>query len=307
MNDKRPRILAIDDTPANLMTLGAALWPDFDLQIATSGAVGLAQAIRTPPDLILLDVMMPEMDGYQTCSRLLADPLTSDIPIIFITALNSAQDETRGLAAGAADFISKPVNPSVLRARVQTHLTIKRQADLLRSMAFTDGLTGVANRRRLDEMLEKEWRACRRSGAWLALTMIDIDYFKRFNDHYGHLAGDACLQAVAASLKDGLCRSHDLVARYGGEEFACLLPDTDLAGAQVKAEELRQAVQSLAIANARSEVAAVVTVSIGVAATVATAELSVEWLLGQADVQLYEAKRSGRNRCCAPQHRQNLP
>ena len=136
MTDRLPLILAIDDTPANLLTLRKALGDEFDLQFATSGATGLALAIESPPDLILLDVMMPDMDGYETCHRLLADPSTRDIPIIFITAQNSPDDETLGLEAGVVDFISKPVNPSVLRARVRTHLKMKRMADQLRSMAF---------------------------------------------------------------------------------------------------------------------------------------------------------------------------
>ncbi len=298
MNEPRPKILAIDDTPANLLTLGKALGDEVDLQVATSGAQGLALARQSPPDLILLDVMMPEMDGYETCRRLRSETTTRNIPIIFVTAQNSPADETRGLEAGAEDFISKPINPSVLLARVRTHLTIKLQADLLRSMAFIDGLTGVANRRQFDETLASKWRDCRRSRSYLTLAMIDIDHFKRFNDSYGHQAGDACLQAVAAVFKNGVGRSRDLIARYGGEEFACLLPDTDPAGAQAKIEELRLAVQSLSIPMVESSVMPVVAVSIGMATVVPTAGLTPELLVAAADAQLYEAKRSGRNRTC---------
>jgi diguanylate cyclase (GGDEF)-like protein len=298
MNDRLPKILAIDDTPANLLTLCKALGDEFDLQIATSGASGLAQAIESPPDLILLDVMMPDMDGYETCRRLLDCPMTRDIPIIFITAQNSTEDEALGLETGAVDFISKPVNPPVLRARVHTHLALKQMADQLRSMALVDGLTGIANRQRLDEALESAWRACLRSGSPLALAMIDIDHFKCMNDTYGHQAGDTCLMAVASTLKALMGRPHDLVARYGGEEFLCLFPSTDRVGAQAKAEELRQAVQALRIPNEGANAALVVTVSIGVAATTPTAEMTPYQLLAIADRQLYEAKRTGRNRIC---------
>ncbi len=307
MTARRPRILAIDDTPANLLMVGAALGRDVDLQVATSGRKGLAHATACPPDLILLDVMMPGMDGYETFGRLQDDPLTRDIPVIFVTAENSPDDETRGLDHGAADFISKPINPAVLRARVRTHLTIKRQGDLLRSMAFVDGLTGVANRRQFDETLEIEWRSCRRTASPLSLAMIDIDHFKQLNDAYGHQAGDACLKAVASVLKTGMERPRDLIARYGGEEFVCLLPDTELTGARDKTEELRQAVQQLRISHVTSGVAPMVTpmvtmtltISIGVATVIPQAELTAEGLVAAADSQLFEAKRSGRNRTCS--------
>jgi diguanylate cyclase (GGDEF)-like protein len=300
MSDSRPRILAIDDTPTNLLALGAVLGDDFALQVATSGAAGLALAGQSAPDLILLDVMMPDMNGFETCRRLKADPLTRDIPVIFVTALDSPEDETFGLEAGAVDFISKPLNSAVVRARVRTHITLKHQADLLRSMSFVDGLTGVANRRQFDEALQREWRACLRTGTSLALIMIDIDYFKQFNDTYGHPAGDACLRAIAGILNGEISRSHDLIARYGGEEFVCLLPDINLAGARIKVEQLRQAVQSLNIPHAASSTAPMVTISLGLALFIPTSELTPEQLVAAADAELYTAKRAGRNRvCCA--------
>jgi diguanylate cyclase (GGDEF)-like protein len=244
--------------------------------------------------------MMPDMNGFETCRRLKADPLTRDIPVIFVTALDSPEDETFGLEAGAVDFISKPLNSAVVRARVRTHITLKRQADLLRSMSFVDGLTGVANRRQFDEALQREWRACLRTGTSLALIMIDIDYFKQFNDTYGHPAGDACLRAIAGILDGEMNRSHDLIARYGGEEFVCLLPDINLTAAQIKAEQLRQAVQSLNIPHKASSTAPVVTISVGLAFFIPTEKLTPEQLVAAADVQLYTAKHTGRNRvCCA--------
>jgi diguanylate cyclase (GGDEF)-like protein len=303
MTQQRPTLLAIDDTIANLLTLGSILEDEFELHFATSGAMGLAMALANPPDLILLDVMMPEMDGFETCRRLLAEPATRNIPIIFVTAQNSADDETRGLETGVVDFISKPVNPAVLHARVRTHLTLKRMADQLRSMALVDGLTGIANRRCVDETLQNEWRACQRCGVPLALAMIDIDHFKRLNDTYGHQEGDVCLIAVAAALKACLGRPRDLMARYGGEEFLCVLPGTDLAGAQAKAEELRQAVESLGLPNEHATAAPVVTVSIGLAVAVPSELMTANQLVDSADHQLYEAKRTGRNRACWIDHR----
>jgi diguanylate cyclase (GGDEF)-like protein len=293
--DRRPGILAIDDTPANLLTLGAMLSGEFDLQMATSGVQGLELARAAPPDLILLDVTMPEMDGYETCQRLKADPLTRDVPIIFVTALAGAEQESRGLELGAVDYITKPLNPVIVRARVRTHITLKKQADQLRAMAFVDGLTGLANRRRFDEALLAEWRVCRRNGLPLSLIMVDIDYFKIFNDTYGHQAGDVCLQAVAEVLRRGMGRPHDLAARYGGEEFVCLMPGSDLDGALAKAESMREAIQGLGIPHKRSSVAGVVTVSLGVGSCFPEECMAPEQLLAVADAELYVSKSAGRN------------
>ncbi|MDO9092807.1 MAG: diguanylate cyclase [Rubrivivax sp.] len=291
-----PRLLIVDDQPINLQALYQAFQADHEVFMATSGEQALDFCRRDPPDLILLDVMMPEMDGLEVCRRLKADASTADIPVIFVTAQEDPADETRALEAGGVDFIVKPVNRAVVRARVHTHLTLKAQADLLRSLAFIDGLTGVANRRRFDENLQAEWRHCRRGTGPLTLIMIDIDHFKRFNDQYGHQAGDACLQQVAAVIKQCLGRSHDLVARYGGEEFVCLLPDCSPAGAARKAEALRQAVAALGIPHETSSVAATVTVSLGVATCTPDANASADQLLAAADAALYAAKTGGRNR-----------
>lgn len=266
--------------------------------MATSGEEALEICRQDPPDLILLDVVMPGMGGMEVCRRIKADPTTASVPVIFVTAQDDPADETRGLEAGAVDFITKPVNPAVVRARVRAHLTLKAQADALRELAFIDGLTGVANRRRFDDALEIEWRRCRRSGSPLAVVMIDIDHFKHYNDRYGHQAGDACLRSVADELRGRLGRSSDLVARYGGEEFVCLLPECGLEGAQAKAEDLRQAVEAMGVPHEASATSPVVTISLGVAAIAPGPEQSPEELLAAADVGLYEAKLGGRNRVC---------
>ena len=262
----RPRLLVVDDQPINIQTLYQIFHADHEVFMATSGEQALAFCRSNPlPDLILLDVVMPGLDGLAVCQQLKADPVLANIPVIFVTACMDPADETRALEAGGVDFITKPVNPMVVRARVKTHLTLKAQEDFLRSLVFIDGLTGVANRRRFDEALLSEWRQCRRAGTPLALLMIDIDHFKRYNDHYGHPTGDACLQQVAAVLKAAMQRASDLVARYGGEEFVCLLPGCDQAPALAKAQALQAALAAQGIAHEASPTAAWVTLSIGVA------------------------------------------
>ncbi len=296
---ERPRLLLVDDQPINIQTLYRIFHADHEVFMATSGVQALELCQRTLPDLILLDVVMPELDGLEVCRQLKSSPLTADIPVIFVTAQNDPADETRALEAGGVDFISKPLNPAVVRARVRTHLTLKAQSDLLRELVFLDGLTGVANRRRFDDTLPVEWRHCQRSGAPLTLLLLDIDHFKLYNDHYGHQAGDACLQQVAATLRRAFRRPHDLVARYGGEEFVCLMPHCDLAAGQAQAETIRADLATQRIPHDASPTAVTVTVSIGVATAVASPDISVEALLAAADAQLYLAKKNGRDRVSA--------
>ena len=296
-----PKLLLVDDQPVNIQTLYQIFADDHEVFMATSGEQALALCRDKQPDLVLLDVIMPGMDGLETCQRLKEDDDTADIPVIFVTSQNSPEEETHGLEVGAVDFISKPVNPAVVRARVKTQLTLKAQTDALRMLASLDGLTGVPNRRIFDERLDAEWRACRRSGSPLSLLMVDVDHFKLYNDHYGHLDGDQCLKAIASALASSVERGRDMLARFGGEEFVCLLPDTDLEGAKHIAEKLRQAVEGLAIPHVESKTAATVTVSLGVATTAQCDALEPPDLLKIADEQLYLAKQSGRNRVCGVQ------
>jgi diguanylate cyclase (GGDEF)-like protein len=295
---KPPCLLVVDDQPINIQALYRIFAPDHRVLMATSGAKALALCKQDPPDLILLDVVMPEMDGHEVCARLKADDATRNIPVIFVTSHTDAEEETRGLELGAVDFIAKPVNPAVVRARVKTHLTLKAQSDLLRQMVFIDGLTGVANRRCFDERLGTEWRRAARSVSPLALLMLDVDHFKRYNDHYGHQAGDECLRRVASAIRASLLRPGDLVARYGGEEFACILPGTDFDGALAVGSGIEQRVRGLQIEHANSDVADVVTISIGVATGLPEPEADAGRLLALADAQLYRAKHSGRGRAC---------
>jgi diguanylate cyclase (GGDEF)-like protein len=294
---RRPRLLVVDDQPVNVQALYQVFAADHQVFMATSGQQALALCRDKLPDLVLLDVVMPEMDGYETCRQLKADPQTRDIPVIFVTSHSDVASEVHGLDAGAVDFISKPITPGIVRARVKTHVTLKHQSDYLRQLAFVDGLTGVANRRYFDERLVSETRRAARDRTTLALVILDVDYFKNFNDHYGHQAGDDCLRRLALALRQGLQRPGDFVARYGGEEFVILLPETDLGGALQLCERLRQKIADLAIAHLTSRVAQqIVSLSMGVAAAPGGGQGDGVPLLALADTQLYAAKEAGRAR-----------
>lgn len=286
---RRPRLLIVDDQPVNIQALHRVFAGDCQVLMATDGPSALTLCRERQPDLVLLDVQMPGMDGHELCAELKADALLRAIPVIFVTAHDRPEDETRALDAGAADFITKPFNPTVVRARVRTQLTLKAQADLLRELAFIDGLTGVHNRRHFDDRFMAETRRAQRTRSALAVVLADVDHFKRYNDALGHLAGDDCLRRVAAALRACLKRPTDLLARYGGEEFVSLLPDTDLAGAIGVAQLMEDTVRALALPHPGVE--GWVTISLGVSAGVQGAGL-----LEAADRALYLAKAAGRGR-----------
>lgn len=286
---RRPRLLIVDDQPVNIQALHRVFAGDCQVLMATEGARALQLCRERQPDLLLLDIQMPGMDGHELCAELKADPLLRAIPVIFVTAQDRPEDETRALDAGAADFITKPFNPTVVRARVRTQLTLKAQADLLRELAFIDGLTGVHNRRHFDERFIAESRRAQRSRSPLAVVLADVDHFKRYNDALGHLAGDDCLRRVAEALRACLRRPTDLLARYGGEEFVALLPDTDLAGAIGVAQLMEDTVRALALPHPGVEGS--VTISLGVCAGIEGAGL-----VDAADRALYLAKAAGRGR-----------
>jgi diguanylate cyclase (GGDEF)-like protein len=298
-----PRMLIIDDQPANIQVLYRLFANDFQVFMATSGEQGLEIARQENPDIILLDVVMPEMDGFETCSQLKQDGQTSDIPVLFVTAHQNPDEETRALEMGGVDFITKPINPAVVRARVKTHLTLKRQTDTFKRLVFIDGLTGTFNRRYFDTQLTSEFARAARSRSSLGLILVDVDHFKLFNDHYGHQAGDDCLRAVARALRHTLWRPGDAVARYGGEEFACILPDTDLEGALMVAQRMADAVRALGLAHESSSTDRVVTISAGVSVLSPGPGGTPGELVALADEQLYKAKAGGRAQVCG-QHAQ---
>ncbi|MBV6323375.1 diguanylate cyclase domain-containing protein [Duganella violaceipulchra] len=293
------RILVVDDAMENIQILHHALRDEHDVLFALDGEKALEVALAQQPDLILLDAVMPGMDGYAVCAALRGSPRLQDIPVIFVTALSQPEDETRALEAGAVDFISKPFNVAVVRARVRSQLTIKRQADAMRELSMTDGLTGVANRRSFNDALEAEWRRCARAGLPLSVIMIDIDHFKLYNDHYGHQAGDLCLQQVSAAMAGCAARPQDLLARYGGEEFILLLPQEGPEGAEVVARRILDEVRRLQLPHAASPSAPHVSASLGVCTALPPLDnLDSSTLIREADSQLYLAKQGGRNRHC---------
>lgn len=297
---QQPMILIVDDVPTNVQILAEALSSIYRIKVASNGMDALKIAQREQPDLILLDVMMPEMDGFEACRCLKTDAHTCKIPVIFVTAKDAASDEELGLNLGAVDYITKPFVIPIVKARIRNHIRLKQQADLLESLSLLDALTDIPNRRRFDEALAAEWKRAIRDATPLSLLMIDIDHFKQYNDYYGHGAGDVCLQMVATELSKSVVRPSDLVARYGGEEFVVILPETSQESALQIAERLRERIEKMSLPHAYSEAESVVTISVGVATQANISENSLPQILGDAaDKALYMAKEGGRNRVCS--------
>lgn len=298
--DTRPKVLLVDDQPLNLAFAAAELEDLCQPLLVTNGEDALRLALAEQPDLILLDVRMPGIDGFEVCRRLKSDPSTAAATVIFLTVLDEETDEELGLNLGAIDYISKPFSPAILRARVRNHLLSLRQRRQLERIAMIDALTGIANRRSFNLHMQMAWQEHQASGQPLALLLMDVDFFKDFNDRRGHPAGDLVLQRVASELDRHMQRQEDLVTRYGGEEFACILPRTDTAGARLVGEKLRQAVLDLRMPHPASTAADCVTISIGVASCVPQAGAYCTSLVEVTDRCLYQAKQTGRNRVAAP-------
>jgi diguanylate cyclase (GGDEF)-like protein len=292
---KKQTVLIVDDATPNIEILNGVLANEYEILFATNGKDACEIAAEQLPDIILLDVVMPEMDGYEVCTRLKENTETKDIPVIFITAMDQEEDESRGLNAGGIDYITKPISASIVKARVRNHLELKRYRDSLKELSTLDGLTGIANRRKFDERFDYEWRRARRNQIPISLLMIDIDLFKAFNDHYGHLGGDDCLRQVARTLGEVYRRATDLCARFGGEEFAILLPETDSDSAVLGAKRIQEMMKERNIPHAFSSIADHVTLSIGIATAIPTYSQTSEDLIRSADESLYAAKQSGRN------------
>jgi diguanylate cyclase (GGDEF)-like protein len=290
------KILIADDDAINRQVLGELLKPEHTVLLAKNGEQALERAQRHAPDLILLDVMMPDIDGYEVLRRLRADPQTAHIAVVFISGLGRPEDEANGLKMGAADYIAKPFNATVVLARVALHLQFARQRRMLEHLAHVDGLTELANRRKFDEAFAAEWARARRAQQPLSLALMDIDCFKQYNDMYGHPAGDRALRAVARAAAGQMRRTSDLAARYGGEEFALLLPGLDAPHARHVAEGIAQAVAALAIPHEGSVTGPTLTVSVGGATCMEFEHNTIETLFESADSLLYQAKQAGRNR-----------
>lgn len=289
-------ILIVDDEPINIKSLKTVLGDEHNLIFATNGEMALTMAQSDPqPDLILMDVVMPGLDGYEVCRRLKAHSKSAHIPVVFLTAHWETAEEAKGLELGAVDYIRKPFSPPIIRARIRNHLELKKTRDILENLSALDGLTNVPNRRRFDEIYAQEWRRAIRNNTELSLLFIDIDHFKNYNDLYGHLVGDDCLRAVARALQSSLGRTSDFLARFGGEEFIILLPDTGSGGCLHMAETFCAAVNALHIEHKASPVTDHITVSIGGATCSDANKCDQAKLLDLADRMLYEAKHAGRN------------
>jgi len=296
-NEALPIILIVDDTPSNIHTLSKILKSEYRIKISTSGQSVLALVKENPNiDLILLDVVMPGMDGYDVCKALKQNSFTQKIPIVFVTGKDAPEDEAYGFSLGAADYITKPFNPATVRVRVKHQLELKAQKDALEKLSMNDSLTKIRNRGFFDAYYESAFKEVLREGGVVVVLMMDIDYFKPYNDHYGHGEGDVCLQRVAQALKASLQRPSDMVARYGGEEFVAVLKHIGFEGALSVAHALKNAVEALAIVHEHSSVAGHVTISIGVAFKTLDSALNAKEVMKKADEALYEAKAQGRNK-----------
>ncbi|MBQ0720893.1 MAG: diguanylate cyclase [Gammaproteobacteria bacterium] len=287
--EEKPIILIVDDAPGNIQLLAGLLKHSYQIKVATGGLRCLELAQADPqPDLILLDIQMPDIDGYEVCRQLKAQDKTQKIPVIFVTGKDQAADEELGLTLGAVDYITKPYSPAIVEARINTHITLKKQSDELRRLAMRDQLTGLYNRHFLIDVANKRMSQAHRHQQALCLVMVDVDHFKAVNDEYGHTVGDAVLCEVADVFLEK-SRAEDVVARFGGEEFVILLDACGLADAMEKAELLRQSLESRRIQGVA------VTASFGVAQFAAAGESFTE-LLNRADEAVYKAKNNGRNR-----------
>ena len=296
MEFKKPTILVVDDMTTTLLLLHDLLKDTYEVKIAKSGTKAL-EILESPNDidLILLDVEMPDINGYEVCKRIKNNETIKNIPIIFITGRTSQEDEEYGLNLGAIDYITKPFNKAIVKLRIKNYLNLKIKNDMLEKLSMYDGLTNIRNRRFFDETFEKTFSEIKRDKKSLAVLMIDIDFFKPYNDNYGHGQGDETLRKVAKALEKTIKRASDFVARYGGEEFVILLKDINKDGVEAVANNLLNAVRELKITHEFSKIENYVTVSIGVSYYNSSSDITKLELLLKADETLYNVKNSGRN------------
>ena len=319
------KILIVDDCLDNIKLLSMLLTTEgYEVEKSDNGPLAIELARASPPDLILLDICMPEMNGFEVCRILKRDRLTQNIPIIFLTALREIEDKAQAFSFGGDDYITKPFHIKEVLIRIENQLRKYRlQLELkaknlrleqenrellnaedkllilnqkLNRLATLDSLTQIANRHRFDEFLNREWQRGRREQFPLSLILSDIDYFKLYNDRFGHQAGDTCLKNVAQAISRTVKRPADLVARYGGEEFAVILPQTPAENALLLAEQIRIEVKKLSLPHPESLIGSIVSLSLGVTSVVPQSQYTIRQLLVTADKALYKAKKQGRDR-----------
>jgi len=288
-------ILITDDEKFNLDILGSILSPIYNILIARNGARALELAKQNTPDLILLDVVMPDMTGFEVITKLNECESTVHIPVIFITGLSDPADEEYGFFLGAVDYITKPFNKAIVKARVNTHIKIVDQMRTIERIGLIDPLTKVANRRGFENRFNADWGRAIREQIPISFMIMDIDKFKVYNDTYGHHQGDVALRTFADTATRSIYRTTDFFARWGGEEFVLLLPNTDSIGAAGVAETLRKNVEAVDVPTEEGEITKL-TVSIGVHTIIPDAESSSSDFMAKADQALYKAKELGRNR-----------
>jgi len=293
--NKEFTILIVDDEKINLDILGGILSPAYNLLIARNGQRAIEIAREHKPDLILLDVLMPGMSGFEVIEKLRESDDTARIPVIFITGLKGAEDEEKGFILGAVDYITKPLHKAIVKARVNTHIRIVDQMRTIERIGLIDPLTKIANRRGFESRLDAEWKRAVREKTSISVLMMDIDKFKNYNDTYGHQQGDEVLKTFADVCMKTLLRPVDFAARWGGEEFVILLPDTDLNGAAEVAERVRKNVEDTVI-HTEDGAETGITVSIGVNSLIPDSGALTDDFIKKADQALYKAKESGRNR-----------
>ena len=270
------------------------------IDFAKSGPEALDRIQQAKPDLLLLDIIMPGMDGFEVLEILKSSDSTKAIPVVIITGLSDESYEEKGLLRGAVDYITKPFRKPVVMARINTQRKVVEQMRLIEMHSMIDQLTGIPNRRSFDTRMEEQWGYARRKREHIGVLMVDIDHFKKYNDTYGHQQGDETLKMVAGVITEALMRSSDYAFRWGGEEFTALLVDTDLPGAIIVGERVREAVESTLVPNLAGGEPLKVTVSVGVSSIVPGSGDEIPELIKQADRGVYAAKESGRNKVCTP-------
>ncbi|MDR1160428.1 MAG: diguanylate cyclase [Syntrophomonadaceae bacterium] len=294
--DNKQTILIVDDERLSSAVLNNILSPAYSILMSRSGKTALEIAAQAIPDLIVLDIIMPDMNGFDVLKNLKNNAVTSKIPVIFITGLNNVRDEENGFLLGAVDYITKPFIGTIVKARVNTHMQIVRQMRMIENLGMIDPLTYIPNRRNFDERLDMEWKRAIRDKRPISFLMIDLDNFKQFNDAYGHLQGDELLKTVAKVFASCIRRPADLAARLGGEEFGVILPNTDLNGAMKVAEDIRAMTEAVRITISNQKNKASSTVSIGAVTRYPETEDSALELIAKADEYMYTAKKNGKNR-----------